>query len=231
MLLILPVGDVNPRKSIPVVNYLLLAANLFVFFYFFLFERGAYARVVRAYGLTPVEFQNDLAQALLGGGWKLVTSLFLHGGVAHLVGNMLFLWIAGDNVEDKLGHVKYLFFYLLSGVVANVGHIAMAVGPSAYAPCVGASGAIAGVLGAYVIWFPRRRIRIWYFCFFLMGTFTVPSLYAIGFWFIQQLYLGKMTASGFSGVAYWAHIGGFMFGALAALAGRIAKAPARRSHS
>jgi len=214
MLLIVPVGDVNPRKGIPVVNYLLLAANLIIFFYFTLFQSGEYARVIWEYGLVPARF----ARNVFGESWKLATATFLHGGIFHLAGNMLFLWIAGDNVEDKLGHVLYLFFYLLSGMVANVGHVLTAVGQSAYAPCVGASGAIAGVLGAYMIWFPRRRIRFWYFFFFFMGFFTVPSIYAIGFWFIEQLYLGSsaMVAQA-TGVAYRAHIGGFIFGALAAL--------------
>jgi membrane associated rhomboid family serine protease len=221
MLLIVPVGDDNPRKRIPAVNYLLLAANLFIFFYLFIFHGRMYGRIVWQYGLIPELFRQDP----VGQGWKLVTSLFLHGGHVHLLGNMLFLWIAGDNVEDRLGHVWYLFFYLVAGIVANVGHVLTAAGQLASVPCIGASGAVAGALGAYMVWFPRRRIRFWYFFFFLTGFFTVPSLYAIGFWFAQQLYLGRLQMAGLStGVAYWAHIGGFAFGMLLALGSRAARA-------
>ena len=217
MLLVLPVGDQNPRKSTPIVNYLLLAANILLFFSVY-FSPG-FERVVRTYGLIPIDFQQDPWWAFFHDGWKLVTPLFLHGSIPHLLGNMLFLWIAGDNVEDKLGHLSYLGFYLLAGVVGNVGHILMADSLTAMMPVVGASGAISGVLGAYIVWFPRRRIKFWYFFFFLMGTFTLPSVYAIGFWFVGQLVLGSKAMAGqAAGVAYWAHIGGFIFGALAILA-------------
>jgi len=223
MLLVLPIGDSSPRKRTPVVNYLLLAANIFIFIA--AYTAPSFEAIVRTYGLTPRYFQDDPAWAFAHDGWKLITSLFLHGNVPHLIGNMLFLWIAGDSVEDKLGHLGYLGFYLLSGVVAGVGHVLMADGAAAAVPCVGASGAIAGVLGAYIVWFPRRRIRFWYFFFFLVGTFSVPSLYAIGFWFLEQLYLGSSRmAADATGVAYWAHIGGFIFGALAIAAYRTSRA-------
>ncbi|NQT21784.1 MAG: rhomboid family intramembrane serine protease [Planctomycetes bacterium] len=230
MLLIVPVGDVNPTKRVPIVNYLLLAANLIIFFYFLVFRSAQYVRVVDAFGLVPAEFQQNFAGAVSREGWKLLTPLFLHGGVAHVLGNMLFLWIAGDNVEDKLGHGLYLLFYLLCGVAANVGHIVMATGASIDIPCIGASGAIAGVLGAYVVWFPRRRIRFWYFFFFLMGTFELPSLYAIGIWFVQQICLGKLQMMAqTTGVAYWAHIGGFIFGVAVGLASKMAHVKGRLS--
>jgi len=224
MLLILPVGDENPRRRTPTVNYLLLAANFIIFAYLFLLHGADYAAVLWKYGLVPRRFLQDPA----GQAPNLVAAMFLHGGTAHLFGNMLFLWIAGDNVEDRLGHRGYLLFYVLSGLVANVGHVMMATGPSAFVPCVGASGAIAGVLGAYMVWFPRRRIRFWYFFFFLMGFFTLPSLYAIGFWFLEQLYLKSLADhSIYTGVAYWAHIGGFVFGALFALIARLTSALSR----
>jgi len=223
-MLILPIGDNNPRKSIPAVNYLLLAANILLFLY--VLTGSSYQRqaVYWNYGLIPAAFHGDPLGTLGHDWWKLVTSLFLHGSIAHLVGNMLFLWIAGDNVEDRLGHLGYLVFYLLAGVVANMGHIVMAAGLAASVPCVGASGAIAGVLGAYVVWFPHRRIKFWYFFFFLMGTFSVPSIYAIGAWFLEQLWLGTSPMIAHStGVAYWAHIGGFIFGALMVLAFKFAE--------
>jgi len=220
MLLILPIGDNTPRRSIPVANYLLLAANIFLFFY--VLRSPIYHRpeIYLNYGLIPADFNSDP----LGNSLRLLTSLFLHGGIAHLVGNMLFLWIAGDNVEDRLGHVGYLAFYLLAGVVANLGHVMMAAGRAASTPCVGASGAIAGVLGAYMLWFPRRRIRLWYLVFFFMGTVSVPSVYVIGFWFLEQLYLGTSQMAYSAGVAYWAHIGGFIFGALVVFSFKFAKA-------
>lgn len=144
-----------------------------------------------------------------------ITSLFLHGGLLHLFGNMLFLWICGDNVEDRLGHLGFLLLYLASGIIASLTHIQMTAMPEV--PSIGASGAISGILGAYVVLFPRSKIRFWYlfwfYLFFRMGTFTLASVWAIGFWFIEQLLLGYLTLSSHAvGVAYWAHIGGFVFG-------------------
>ena len=222
MLLVLPVGDYNPRRRIPIVNYLLLAANILIFFS--VYTDARFKEAIWTFGLIPADFQQDPWWAIFHSGWKLLTPIFLHGSIAHLLGNMLFLWIAGDNVEDKMGHLPYLGFYLLAGIVANVGHILMIDGPQAQVPVVGASGAIAGVMGAYLVWFPRRRIKFWYFFFFIMGTFTVPSVYAIGFWFIQQLFLGSLSVRGLAtGVAYWAHIGGFIFGVLAVFAYKTAE--------
>ena len=222
MFLVLPVGDYNPRRRVPIVNYLLLAANVLIFFS--VYADARFKEAIWTFGLIPAHFQQDPWWAIFHSGWKLLTPIFLHGSIAHLVGNMLFLWIAGDNVEDKMGHLPYLGFYLLAGIVANVGHILMIDGPQAQVPVVGASGAIAGVMGAYLVWFPRRRIKFWYFFFFIMGTFTVPSVYAIGFWFIQQLFLGSLSVRGLAtGVAYWAHIGGFIFGVLAVFAYKTAE--------
>jgi len=213
MFLVLPVGDYNPRRRIPITNYLLLAANVLIFFS--VYSDTRFREAIWTFGLIPADFQQDPWWATFHAGWKLLTPIFLHGSIAHLLGNMLFLWIAGDNVEDKMGHLPYLGFYLLAGIVANVGHILMIDGPQAAVPVVGASGAIAGVMGAYLVWFPRRRIKFWYFFFFVMGTFTLPSVYALGFWFIQQLFLGSLSVRGMAtGVAYWAHVGGFIFGVL-----------------
>lgn len=220
--LIVPIGDVNPTRRVPIANYLLLAANLIVFL--LIYHRPQYEEIVQTCGTIPAVFHASPLAAVMTDGWKIIASQFLHGGYVHLFGNMLFLWIVGDNVEDRLGHLKYLGFYLLSGTVAGIGHIVVARGVSAEVPCIGASGAIAGVIGAYLVWFPRRRIRFWYFFLFLIGTFSVPAVVPIGLWFIEQLLLAKMNLLGEAGgVAYWAHIGGFIFGLLVAAAYRLAK--------
>jgi len=222
MLLILPIGDHNPTKRIPVVNYLLLAANLFIFFYLYFIRYEVYPQIVQGYGVIPKLYHAEPLSAAAGDGYRLFTSLFLHGSLPHLLGNMLFLYIAGDNVEDRVGHLRYLLFYLAAGVVANVVHIAFAHQSSWVLPTIGASGAIAGLMGAYMVWFPRRRIQFWYLFFFMIGTFTVPAGIAFGLWFLQQLLYGRAEmAGGMTGVAYWAHVGGFAFGAVAALTTRI----------
>lgn len=166
-----------------------------------------YEKIVQHFGLIPLH-----AQPL-----TFVTSIFLHGSIFHLLGNMLFLWICGDNVEDRLGHFGFLLFYLAAGIIASLTHIKMTTMPGI--PCIGASGAISGVLGAYVVLFPKSKIKFWYlFWFYLIfrtGTFTLASVWALGFWFIEQLLLGYLNLSVQSGgVAYWAHIGGFISGLL-----------------
>ncbi len=205
MFLLLPIGDVNPTERTPAVNYGLLAANIAVFAMFGL--SPGYDRIVMAHGFVP-RFP-ELADAF--------TSMFLHGGLAHLGGNMLFLWIVGDNVEDRLGWLGYLALYLASGLAAIGAHWALA--PNSTIPCVGASGAIAGVLGAYVFLFPHSRIRIWYLVAFgilTTGIKEVAAMWAIGFWFLQQLLMQTyaMTSKAMTGVAYAAHVGGFVFGLL-----------------
>jgi membrane associated rhomboid family serine protease len=222
MLLILPIGDYNPTRRIPLVNYLLLAANLFIFFYLYFIRYECYPQTVYRYGVIPLAFHAEPLRAVANDGYRLFTSLFLHGSLAHLLGNMLFLYIAGDNVEDRVGHLRYLLFYLAAGVIANVVHIVFANPVAWELPTIGASGAIAGLMGAYMVWFPRRRIQFWYLFFFMIGTFTVPAGLAFGLWFLQQLYYGRIEmAGGMTGVAYWAHVGGFAFGAVAALSTRI----------
>jgi len=203
IMIILPIGDINPRTRVPFVNYTLLALNIGIFF--ILYFGQDYERVVRQFGLVPLHPQPI----------TFITSLFLHGGILHLLGNMLFLWICGDNVEDRLGHFGFLLLYLASGIIAHLTHIKMTTSPEI--PCIGASGAISGVLGAYVVLFPTSKIKFWYFFWLLFipraGTFTLASVWALGFWFIEQLLLGYLTSSYQSvGVAYWAHIGGFVFG-------------------
>jgi membrane associated rhomboid family serine protease len=203
MVFFLPIGDVNPTQRTPVVNYALLAANVAVFLTLGLDPR--YEMVVRDHGFTPA--RPELLDAF--------TAMFLHAGWGHLGGNLLFLWIVGDNVEDKLGHFGYLALYLAAGLAAIAAH--WAIEPESAVPCVGASGAIAGALGAYVFLFPHSRIRIWWVIgigIVRTGVSEVTALWAIGFWFVEQLLmqLYAWRAGMMTGVAYAAHVGGFGFG-------------------
>ncbi len=199
----IPIGDENPTGRVPYVNYMLIAINVILFLG--LGFTVHYKDIVAHFGFIP-------AKAIP---YTYITAIFLHGSIWHLVGNMLYLWIAGDNVEDKLGHIGYLIFYLLGGAVAAVFHKAMILPQMAYVPTIGASGAISAVLGAYIVLFPRNRIKffyfLWIFVFIRMGTFSLPSFWAIGVWFLLQLFSHSST-HGYTSVAYGAHIGGFIFG-------------------
>jgi membrane associated rhomboid family serine protease len=208
-MIILPVGDDNPRERFPFVNYALIGLNVAVFLA--LAMREDYGRIVLAWGLVP-------SRALEGvHPWTFVTSMFLHGGLGHLLGNLLFLWITGDNVEDRFGHLGFLVLYLAAGAGAGAAHVAMTQPGQAGIPCIGASGAIAGVLGAYTALFPQGRIKVlvalW---FFWARVLRVPSFAFLGFWFGQQFlfdYLDRHAGPGAAtGVAYRAHIGGFALG-------------------
>jgi len=210
----LPIGDISPRRHPPYVNYLLIATNVAVFLLVGL--RPDYDAVVQAYGLTPAHPR-----------WlTFLTSMFLHGDFLHLGGNMLFLWIVGDNVEDVLGHLGYLAFYLLGGILAEVPQIGFF--PGSTVPGIGASGAISAVMAAYVVWFPRNRIKVWYLLFFFLfvrsGIVLVPAVFAIGLWFLEQLLYGFLVLGQplQGGVGYWVHVGGFLFGLVVALVVRLA---------
>lgn len=209
----LPIGDINPCRRTPVLNWGLIAANVLVFFLFGLSGGQYYAQVVQAYGFIPSRFaaEHDLL--------TMFTSMFLHGDMWHLAGNMLFLWICGDNVEDMLGWFGYLCFYLACGLAAGFGHMAIAAGSSV--PCIGASGAISGVLGAYVLFFPQSRIKVLYFFnLWWSGIWLLPAWGAIGFWFLEQAIFTALSVGGdqTTGVAYAAHVGGFALGAVVAVA-------------
>ncbi|MBI2579003.1 MAG: rhomboid family intramembrane serine protease [Candidatus Aenigmarchaeota archaeon] len=193
-----PYKDENIAKSRAYVTYALIATNVLIF----LWSLSNFEAVIDNYGFKPA------AASLL----TIFTSMFLHGGFDHIFGNMWYLWIFGDNVEDKLGKAKFVVFYLLSGVAATATHYLTNIGSSI--PAIGASGAISGVLGAYWIFFPDVRVRI------LSGYYsgTISAQYMIGFWFLMQLFLGTTSLVGGSGsgIAFWAHVGGFLFGAVAA---------------
>jgi membrane associated rhomboid family serine protease len=230
--MVFPIYDDNTgRRTTPFVNYLFIAINLLVFVV--LQGGGTNERFTYAYSTVPYEIVNnedvDRPVAVEVPGTRervriehagvpfsvyltLLTSMFMHGGWMHLLGNMLFLWIFGDNIEDDLGHVRYVFFYLLCGVLASLAHVLTNTsGIGALIPSLGASGAISGVLGAYLVLHPRRRVTV-----ILLRILTeVPGWVAVGLWFVFQLINGLGLLGGGSqesGIAYAAHIGGFLVG-------------------
>jgi rhomboid family protein len=205
-----PIRDTVRSNTFPVVNWILIAINLMVFIY----EASLGNRIegfVLQYGLTPVRFfwglQNQLGEAIL----PLFTSMFLHGGWLHVLGNMWFLYIFGDNVEDRVGHAKYIFFYLLCGIGAGL--VQTILMPRSSVPMVGASGAIAGILGAYFLLFPGSRILTLVPIFIFIQLMEIPAVVFLIIWFFFQFIQGTMMrdVTG-GGVAWWAHIGGFVIG-------------------
>ncbi|RJS84635.1 rhomboid family intramembrane serine protease [Candidatus Bathyarchaeota archaeon] len=216
----IPLRDENKPLRKPILNYTLIAANVTIFFYLFL--TGNLRRGIELYGAIP-------ALILRGNRfWTIFTSIFIHADIMHLLGNMLYLWVFGDNVEDTLGHGRYLIFYISGGLVATFMHIFstllsifLAPFPIPYfffnlaTPMVGASGAISAVLGAYLLLFPGARIRTLVFCLYFVTVISVPAFFYLGFWFLYQLLMGFFSLTGLpSTVAFWAHIGGFLFGML-----------------
>jgi membrane associated rhomboid family serine protease len=207
----IPISDENPAHRTPLVTWTLLIASIAVFFWQLSFtDQGAEA-VIRSLGFTPREF---FARGLSAGDTRpwvtLLTSMFLHGSLMHLGGNMLYLWIFGNNVEDALGHARFLLFYLACGVAAALSQAI--VEPDTTIPMVGASGAISGVLGAYVMIYPRARITVIIPLGMLLYPTKISSLYVVGFWFILQLFSAALAEPGTPGVAWMAHVGGFVAG-------------------
>lgn len=204
-----PIGDVNLKKgNKPFLSYLIIAINILVFIYQFSLGPELGQQFVLTFGSIPAEINHG--QDL----FTLFTNMFLHGGWWHLIGNMMFLWVFADNIESTLGYGRFLLFYLTGGVAATLAQSILA-GDSPI-PCVGASGAIAACLGAYLVMYPHSKIRIFFLALFV--TFEISAIYFLGFWIIQQLMNGVGSlgakASFEGGVAYWAHIGGFVFGVI-----------------
>jgi len=229
-----PIGDDNSDRTItPYVNYLIIALNVIVFVFF----QGMTGDNVFTYSfatvpqeiltnhdlVTPAKTMIDpytgerftipgLGETPIPVYLTLITSMFMHGGIAHIAGNMLYLWIFGDNIENAIGHRRYLFFYLLCGIIASLSHVfaTKLLGQNLQIPSLGASGAISGVLGAYILLYPRRRVTMFLFRFIS----NVSAFWAIGIWIVFQIIngLGMLGGSGGSGVAYAAHVGGFIAG-------------------
>ncbi len=232
--MLFPIGDDNrDRKIKPLINYLIVAVNILVFV--FLQNLGSNDNFTYAYSTVPEEILSgkDLVtddkifeDPITGNRYQmsglrptpgtvyetLITSMFMHGGIAHIFGNMIFLLVFGDNIENKLGHLRYLIFYLVCGILASLAHVftTAALNGNLLAPTLGASGAISGILGAYLLLYPKKRVRVIIFYFIT----DVPALLAIGLWFVFQLIsgMGLLSGSETGGVAYAAHVGGFIAG-------------------
>jgi len=209
----IPLKDLNPRRSYPIINTTLILVNVAVFIYQYTLPPHAFKAFITANATIPARFPAWLSGhapfevAFL----PLLTSMFLHSGIAHIAGNMLFLWIFGDNVEDFYGHFTYLFFYLVCGIGSGLLHVLFNMNSAV--PALGASGAISGVMGAYLILYPRSRILTLVFIFLV----PIPAVIILGVWFVLQFMsafesLGSMAPGG--GVAWWAHVGGFLLGML-----------------
>jgi membrane associated rhomboid family serine protease len=216
----LPIRDDQPRYSTPFVTWFLIGLNVVIFFFEWSLDQQSLNSLIHQFGVVPYQLA-----VFLGGSHRyplaaivvpLFTSLFLHGSWMHVIGNMWFLYIFGDNVEDYLGHFKYLVFYILTGVIAMGTHVAMNLHSTA--PAVGASGAIAGVLGAYFVLYPRARVLTWVFELLFLVVW-LPAWIILGYWFVLNFLSGTETAlsihrQNMGGVAFWAHVGGFVSGAL-----------------
>jgi membrane associated rhomboid family serine protease len=204
----MPLTDDNRgRRTTPIVTWSLIAINVIVFLYQLLLSDQQLWRFITDYGVIPQEISSGEAYL------SLVTSMFLHGGWLHIIGNMLFLWVFGDNIEDIMGHVRYLLFYLLAGLAAGLAQVF--TNPESTIPLIGASGAVSGLLAAYLVCFPHGRILTLVTLGFFITTFMLPAWMMIGYWIVLQVIQGTMSLgidADTGGVAWFAHIGGFVAG-------------------
>jgi membrane associated rhomboid family serine protease len=212
----LPIGDVTRSRSFPIVTIILIVANVLVFLYQLSLPQREFVAFVTAFGNIPYEMVAGEDIPPPGPSpiyLTLFTAMFMHGSISHIFGNMLFLWVFGDNVEDSMGHLKFIIFYLVCGLAAAATHIASELNSTV--PAVGASGAISGVLGAYMVLHPHGHVRTLIFFFFIRIIY-LPAWLLLGAWFLFQLLPGLQSLGGGrgSGIAFWAHIGGFVAGAL-----------------
>ncbi len=208
----IPLYDTLRSRRLPLVNWLLIVLNFIVFIYEIRLSSSGLIRFTNNWGLVPQRLVADPGSAWI----TIFTAMFIHGGWFHILSNMWVLFIFGDNIEDRLGHVRYLIFYLLSGVAAALLESFILAGSGE--PMIGASGAIAGVLGGYLILFPRARIASIVPIFIIFTVIEIPATVFLLFWFVSQLFSGWLALEGSaagSGIAWWAHVGGFVFGMLA----------------
>jgi hypothetical protein len=215
----IPLRDSTRSATRPVVNTMLVVVNVAIFMYELSLGQRT-GEFFRQFGVVPVDILGGLANGRVTVLRPLLSSMFLHGGWLHLIGNMLFLWVFGDNVEDRFGHLRYLLFYLVGGLAANLAHIGLNAGSTM--PTIGASGAVAAVLGAYTFLFPGARVLTLVPLGFLLTTMELPAKLFLGLWFALQFLSGATSlavasAARAGGVAWWAHVGGFVFGFAAAI--------------
>lgn len=201
MFYFLPVQEGNPPKKFPLANVLLITVNTFVFFKTAM--QPAFDRIVIHYGFVPANPHLS----------NVISSMFLHAGFLHLIGNMYFLYVFGDNVEDRMGRVRYLAAYFLSGIGACA--LQYFVDPISRLPLVGASGAISGICALYMLMFPWQKMRLQFF-FIIFPIFSIPAraFFVVGFWFLEQYWMAALSNPALGGVAFWAHVGGFLTGIL-----------------
>jgi len=206
-----PLYDTLRSRRFPIINWMLIILNGMMFYYELKLGEAGLTRFILTWGLIPLQLASNPAEAWI----TIFTSMFLHGGWFHILSNMWVLAIFGDNIEDRMGGGRYLVFYLLSGTAAAL--MQAFLSPASNQPMIGASGAIAGVLGAYLILFPRARVASLVPILFIFTIIEIPAVIFLGFWFVSQLFSGWLVLQGadMSGVAWWAHIGGFVFGMLA----------------
>jgi membrane associated rhomboid family serine protease len=202
----IPLRDVIPSRTTPYITITLVVLNALAWLYELSLPSEVLPLFLQVYGVVPADFTAP----------SLITSMFLHGSWSHIIGNMLYLWIFGDNIEDQLGHGRFLVFYLISGVAAALGQVAM--DPTSTLPTIGASGAVAGVMGAYIVLYPHSRVLTLIPLFFYFELIEVPAIFLLGFWFLIQLFSAGAIAvtansgGGGGGVAFMAHVAGFVVG-------------------
>jgi rhomboid family protein len=213
----IPIRDTVPRQNLPIVTWILIFINGVVFFFELTMPPPMLEQFFHLFGIVPARYTHPDWAVWVGfpidNYWPFLTSMFLHGGWLHIIGNMWALWIFGDNVEDRMGPFRFAVFYVLCGIVAGVTHAL--TNPNSTIPSVGASGAIAGVMGAYFVLFPRARVVVLLPILFLPFFFELPAFLYLGFWILMQFFSGTLSLAApgdVGGVAWWAHVGGFASG-------------------
>ncbi len=210
----IPLHDDNPTRIRPLVTVALIVLCVLAFLWQISLGEVDQQRLIAGLGVIPVVLLGQLKLPpmleLVPAELTVVTSMFLHGGWMHLIGNMLYLWIFGNNIEDAMGHGRFILFYLLCGTVAALAQVLQ--DPASATPMIGASGAISGVLGAYLLLYPRARVLVLVFLGFFVTTLRLPALLVLGFWFVLQFLNAAAAGEAGGGVAWWAHIGGFVAG-------------------
>ncbi len=235
----IPVRDTIRARNPPIATWLLILANGVIFLFELMLPPPALEQFFHLFGIVPARFAHPAWAAWVGfpidDYWPFLTSMFLHGGWMHIIGNMWTLWIFGDNVEDRMGPVRFVIFYLLAGLAAGVVHLL--TNPDSTLPTVGASGAIAGVMGAYLFLFPHSRVIVLLPVFFFPLFFELPAVTYLGFWALSQMFSGALSLAepgDVGGVAWWAHVGGFVTGIALQFAfvrrGRAYRHPSRDEH-